>query len=390
MIVWYGERGVVNAMVTHLSAQKAGVQFLRCISWAAGKAPDWIERVTEVAFLVEVGLADFGNPDLILVCTVASDDKPRCVFIEAKVVPYAASAIPNTRGMEAPNYNSACNGQLALKYRFAIAIVDWKGQSRPIVEPASIHERYRIVAASGGLSDTKARPRHLEKPQILSEILESHRLVGLPLDHCAFVALTWDRQPFFQAAPDLLPRFLDDHGVDRFGEMAAQVGWLGYRSLSGVPGLLEAVTPTLQLMVGGVEPLNVESDAAAWRELSTQAMSGTSAGLQELTHELENLAVEIFGREAVLHYPGSISIRMARVESKIVPQRREAGEYVLLGVRPEWPLKEWSGLDIHNHKVNGQPFAFVRLPDSPGEAVRIAKAVLSSLAEVQNEDRGHE
>src|SRR4051812_5307541 len=60
MIVWYGERGVVNAMVAHLVAQSAGARLLGCISWASGNVPSWIDRVTNVTYVVEVGLAEFG------------------------------------------------------------------------------------------------------------------------------------------------------------------------------------------------------------------------------------------------------------------------------------------------------------------------------------------
>lgn len=385
MIVWYGERGVVNAMVAHLLAQNAGASLLRSISWASGNAPPWIERVTLVTYVVEVGLAEFGNPDLILVCTVAGDPKPYCVFVEAKVVPYLASALSNKLGMAMPKYNSACNGQLALKYRFARALGDWDGRSTQIAEPKAIHENYRVAGASGGLSDPKPRPRHLEKRQILCGIMKPLGLDGLPLDHCCFVALTWDREPFFKVASDLLPRFLDEDGVDRFGEMSAQVGWLGYQKLSEIPGLAEAVTPALNLMVGSVEPTDVDLTTATWTELRTQRIGQMSEGIQQLVRQLEGVAVESFGRESVLFYTGSISVKFARIEAKIAPQRGGGEEFILLGVRPEWPLGAWSGIDVVGFKIMGQPFATVRLPPAPADALRIAQSVFSGLREARGD-----
>jgi hypothetical protein len=62
--------------------------------------------------------------------------------------------------------------------------------------------------------------------------------------------------------------------------------------------------------------------------------------------EFEKIAVGIWSREAVQAYPGSISIKSpARVEAKIVPLKHGDKSFVLLGIRPEWPLDKWSGLE---------------------------------------------
>lgn len=64
------------------------------MQWADGATPAWIDEVTSVAFLVEVGLGDFGNPDLVLVCQTP-DPLPYVVFVEAKVTTYLDSAMDN-------------------------------------------------------------------------------------------------------------------------------------------------------------------------------------------------------------------------------------------------------------------------------------------------------
>jgi hypothetical protein len=106
MLIWYGERGVVNAAVTHLVEHNAAAQFLRCVQWADGSSPAWPEKITDVKFVVEVGLAEFANPDLILVCESSADPRPFCLFLEAKVVPYSASAVSNKEGDTIP-FNDA-------------------------------------------------------------------------------------------------------------------------------------------------------------------------------------------------------------------------------------------------------------------------------------------
>lgn len=82
LVVWYGERGVVNALVTSLTRRdiESGVRkLLLGITWADGGHPTWIDHVTDVTLIVEVGLSEFGDPDLIVVCR--TDDGQRFVAI---------------------------------------------------------------------------------------------------------------------------------------------------------------------------------------------------------------------------------------------------------------------------------------------------------------------
>ena len=378
MIVWYGERGVVNAIVQHLDFNAAGKQFLKCVRWANGEQPTWLDRITEVTFVVELGLADFGNPDLILICHFDHDEQPRCVFIEAKVVPYTASAILNNQGM-IRGFNSACNGQLALKYRFARALESWDGEQEQIIEPQGIYEAYQRHPSEGGLADPVFQPRRLQKRQIIAGVLRPLGLAGISLDRFSFVAMTWDREPFFSAG-DLLPRFLDKDGNDIFDTIKPQVGWIGYQELARVSGLIEAIRPALALMVGSIEPTEMDVTTAKWPSLATQAINKMPANLQHMVAQLEQNAKNICGNEWIIRYTGSISVRSAsRVEAKIIPLHREGKSSVLLGVRPEWPLQDWSGLKPSGYKVIKQPFHFVQLPNDHAEAMRIADCVLMNL-----------
>jgi hypothetical protein len=147
---WYGERGIVNAVLSHISRGEAIVDsiksLLRSVCWGNGAAAGWIEDIEDVALVVEVGLADFGDPDLLIVCYTNAGTK--LVFFEAKVISYTESmqstspGASNRWGMAQPGFNSSINGQLTLKYRFAKALSRWDGNSSSIVEDEAIFRAY--------------------------------------------------------------------------------------------------------------------------------------------------------------------------------------------------------------------------------------------------------
>lgn len=237
-IIWYGERGVVNALVLSLlsdgvvSAERCA-QLLAAIRWAHPADRDWIGSIERVTAIVEVGLADFGNPDLILVAT-CRDGSRRAVFIEAKVVPYLGSALPNVGGMaQAKGFNSAINGQLSLRYRFAHGLATWTERSAQIVEPTRLYEAYRQPRGEG-LEDTQPRPRHLLKAGVL-DLLRKAGLAELPVEHAFLVALTWDHGPFFEdpevLREDLLPLILGLDGKSAWDQVRARMGWLGFEAI---------------------------------------------------------------------------------------------------------------------------------------------------------------
>ena len=66
-VQWYGERGIVNALVNHLARAARPVEAVRAIlsavRWAASRGGSWVDSFTKVTVIVELGLPDFGNPD---------------------------------------------------------------------------------------------------------------------------------------------------------------------------------------------------------------------------------------------------------------------------------------------------------------------------------------
>ena len=182
-VVWYGERGVVNALVTGLAGRQdvvAGVKnLLQGIRWVDGGARDWIDSVSGVSFLVEVGMGQFGNPDLILACRTGTEATTHVVFIDVKVVPYLGSAMSNTKDtMAARGFNSSINGQIALRHRLAHALHRWDGNGT-LAEPQDLHAAYQ--RRNMGLGDPAGQPRGLAKPGAL-DLVRRHGLHGLRLD----------------------------------------------------------------------------------------------------------------------------------------------------------------------------------------------------------------
>jgi hypothetical protein len=98
---------------------------------------DWISHLQNVDIIVEVGLGQFGDPDLIFVCSL-DDNTKKHIFFEAKVVPYDISAIANSEGMRTAGFNSSINGQLSLKYRFVQALKQWNGKTSIIEQKNSL------------------------------------------------------------------------------------------------------------------------------------------------------------------------------------------------------------------------------------------------------------
>ncbi len=112
--------------------------------------------------------------------------------MEAKVGPFIFSARSNATGMREPGFNSAINGQLALKYRFAKALE----RGEPATARASMPELRNLLRCWGNTSvnsrDPRSLPRRLFKPEIVANTLIHDALLGHPEGQCCYVALTWD------------------------------------------------------------------------------------------------------------------------------------------------------------------------------------------------------
>lgn len=248
-VVWYGERGIINALITELARREpprcAGRALVQAIRWADGGNPNWTNAIQSVACIVEVDLhkAGFGSPDLILVAAMERGG-PHVMFVEGKVGGFAECALPNNPGMAISGFNSSINGQLALRYRFAKALEGWDGEEQIIAEPNELRLAYSRPPADGGLGDVCRYRRHLRKRSVLA-ILREYAVFGLPEDHYHFVALTGDTEPFWLdqtvREANSLPLFLQPlpDGSDRWAELEPRLGWLGYQAITDhlQPGL---------------------------------------------------------------------------------------------------------------------------------------------------------
>lgn len=236
-IIHYGERGIVNALVNHISSKGNFVEniktLLQTIKWAKEPGPVWIEKLVDAKIIVELGLAHFGDPDLIIVCKT-TEQKTYVVFIEVKVIPYEKSKIPNSIGMKHPHFNSSINGQLSLKYRFARALST--SSDNRIEETEEIYAHYKEQ-----LNDKLSIPRNLNKAEIIEKILKFKEfdVTAIPEDNFHYVAWTWDRENrvFFKnpaVGEDDLPLFLDDGGNQCFSDLQSRIGWLGFNRVKHI------------------------------------------------------------------------------------------------------------------------------------------------------------
>jgi hypothetical protein len=355
---WYGERGIVNALVTHiatLSDPLAGLsRLLGAVEWANGSA-DWTKELREASVYVEVGLADFGNPDLIIVCTSA-DKVRRLVFVEAKAGPYIFSARSNTVGMREPGFNSAINGQLSLKYRFARALEaaaphPEEGGYAAIAESPAMLAQYQAR-----LNDPRSIPRRLFKPEIITNLLMHNALLGHPERQCCYVAFTWDTQDraFFrdqQVGEDALPILLDDEGNSVFEGMKDRIGWLGYRACVEALRLEGDATfqGALQTMLSRLEPLPAD-----------YVVGQTTADISpEAIAAVEQIVQLVFAGRKVLRYPGSVSITdQGQTVAKILPRKNS----VFVGVRETLDPASWFGGDLKDITIQGVRFWGIEMP----------------------------
>lgn len=388
-VISYGERGVVNALVTDLDRRDDPVaavkQLLRAVVWAGGVCPAWVDDVASVLFVVEVGLAEFGEPDLIIVCrTRAGAVYP--VFVEAKVVPYLASAMPNSGGM-VEGFNSSINGQLSLKYRFSFGLADWVRGKPQVVEPRSLFDAYAHPPGMG-LGDFARQPRRLFKRTVLERILAKVGLQGVPADRCQFVALTWDREPFFAqqaVGRDLYPLFLTGDGQDAWSHVKARVGWLGYGLIVDhlAPG--PAFRDALATMVASAVPAPADMAAAGrMPPLTSYKLERFGAGTWGLIEQLVASARERFGQEGVQLMTGSVSVFWgSKVILKLLPQEPGGDEHVLLGVSAVLQSGNWRDAPAWagTFEIGSQPFSVLRLPAAAEDAVRLAQGILDQVKE---------
>ncbi|RYZ81382.1 MAG: hypothetical protein EOP06_23605 [Proteobacteria bacterium] len=312
----------MNALVAHIATApdiaKRAQKFLSAIEWADGGRPAWIDKVVEVRLLVEVGLADFGNPDPMVACCVKGDELPYLIFIEAKARPYPLSAVSNAGGMTA-GFNSTINGQLSLKYRFACALAAASPGTQEIIEPSELFKQYKTH-----LRDYAKGQRHLLKGTVL-ETLQGLGLIGLPEERCHYVAFTWDDESkrVFDTAEDLRPLFLGEAGTSQSDIMKPRYGWLGYENVQDALALYENVEYQ-NACLGILRYLTPQAEDY----LSTHRLENVTPEQSHFIDQVTDmLAQACAGR--VQRHKGSLSIlRDGSTIAKIIP-----GEMIFVGIR---------------------------------------------------------
>lgn len=407
-VQWYGERGVVNALVTQVAAHgvAAGIAFLNCIKWGDQQARPWLNQVNRIDYVIEVGLSRFGDPDLIIVCTSVDDsgmEKRHAIFIEAKVISYQESV---EKGGP-----SSINRQLTLKYRFAQAMQTWRGDLQPIAETDTWHSAYYPSDESATVREDSPVPRQIAKRSVI-QICRNANLNAIPIDDIYFVAWTWDREPFFGSCWDDFtqsagrPMFMDQHGNEILKEFASRIGWLGYQHIDSCPVLKEVLDHSyraaFESMLPSLTPeIPVTTDTTQLQKLVTRNIRTLKN--HEIKNQLQALigcAQAVFGVENVSIYAGSVSITLyyaglgyRKVLIKLVPQGHgQADERITLGVSASLGRSTWADLSSDELRSigtdrNAQPFYMFDIPS--GEAGEsFTEAVFDQVAELLLDNDG--
>ena len=395
-IVWYGERGIVNAIVfaIHEGGIEATQELLKAIAWAGNQQTDWIDDIVDASMIVEVGLSQFGDPDVILVCTTANHGV-RVVFIEAKVIPYLTSAMDIGPGMRT-KFNSSINGQITLKYRCAQALSNWNGSS-PLLEPQSIFAAYLRSRGNGGLNEPREKPRRLVKGTVC-EILARHNMAGIASNQFYFVALTTDSESPFSVADfaswPYRPLFLDATGAEIWEQVLPRIGWLGYDTLAGLTTLNRHLGENYANAIIAMElTLATEEQNVPVEDLfpglqTYDIAQKSTAEVRETMAVIRYIARKRFGeRSTVVNKGGSISLKpYGKTLLKVFPYFRGTEEKILLGVSHSLRRRNW-GIHLGDgFTLRGQQFYSTDLdPDEQAEvACETAFEVLAEYLELDS------
>ena len=154
-IVFYGEKGILNAIVLDTQGDIARQkQFIRTIILADKSKLNWVDDVCTVKYFVGPSLDQFGNPDMIIEAVTTNNDK-YVLFVDAKLTSYQDSALNMEEIKDKNNehlprtYKNNCdkiNIKLSLLYRFVKAyknnLLDVKDINSIIIEEPEISSLY--------------------------------------------------------------------------------------------------------------------------------------------------------------------------------------------------------------------------------------------------------
>lgn len=293
-IVYYGERGVVNSIIADmgktLDKHKA---FLEAIRLTDGKKLDWASDITEpLTYIVEISLAEFGDPDLIVVAK--ANNKKYVLFIEAKLRAYDDESVAVQGGESNPHIDSydrlasKVNVQLSLKYRF---VNEFKKRTSKTVNPVVVPQ-----------ITNQDRERKLKKPYVINNLCNEYFFGA---DDYYFIALSNDSitvDPYSNAL------FLPPIGED-WQKAKSHFGIVSYEMLEknkAVDSSSGCYSEAKRGMIGS--PADTGQPQTGY-VLSTQNMSKWTAKQRD--------SLEIFCRDLetkadcrIEKYPGSYSVKV--------------------------------------------------------------------------------
>jgi hypothetical protein len=350
-VIWYGERGVVNALLTSLTSKNQMRSFLNLIEWAdEEKITDDYLDVENSKTIVELGLNDFGDPDIILV-TKNEEDEKKFFFIEAKTGSYNENTASNQYGM-VQGYNSKINGQISLKYRFVKALENWDGKTTEITESQRIYEVYTKI-----LDDYCQNPRTLKHKTIIEHILIPNGFAEANLENSFFIALTSENpeyNPFLDADNiENLPVFLDENSDNLWERLKGHVGLIKLEDVKRL-GLGAEFEDILDIMSRTVK----ERSVCQYPRLRTSKLTGFDDEDVDFCMKLGEYLVDSMDGVVLQRLAGSFSLldETGVVMAKIILRDDE----IWFGVRGELDnLREFE--DRGNWCIVNTPFQFVNV-----------------------------
>ncbi|MEZ6049291.1 MAG: hypothetical protein R3C11_27680 [Planctomycetaceae bacterium] len=382
---WYGERGIVNSLITHVASLRVeGVQeLLSKIEWGDPSQNEWIKDLKSVEILVEIGLAQFGDPDLIFVCKTKSGEF-YTIIMEVKATTYLASALQGGR--------SRIQRQLELKYRFARSLAGRK-KDDPVSESKMLHKAYMHRPQAYKLEKETKHPRKLSKQRVIN-LCQKTNLFKTSFDNFRFVAWTWDQEAFFHPgnveSQEYLPKFLQEDQTENWEWSQRRIGWLGYYSIERQSSFdNEAYKNAVSTMLPSKHPQVIKRGSSGV-VTSINIEENFSDRTQLALAELQELANEYFIGKKMKSHKGSYSMRSrfspiekSKVLLKIIPKKKGRVQKILLGVSTVLERDCWGGIDSdYTARFGKQEFFFWELPNHSDKAREIVTPIFEELAEV--------
>lgn len=401
-LYWYGERGIVNALVVGLNNSadtvSATIAVLQGVVWGDFNAKKWLVEIKSVNFIVEIGLNSFGDPDLIIVCTTCDETK-HAFFIEAKAKTYLES-VENDGA-------SRIHRQLTLKYRFAMALSTWDGDvTHPIIESPLQHTAYFPSSEDASVVELNHNRRIIAKRSVL-KILRDAGLGEVRAENMYFVAWTWDSTPFFDQSDfctsPARPMFLNDQGNEVLNERLGWLGWLGYQQIINCDQLAhlhDEFRLSLSSMKHFPQPLlEAKEEIGGLKRLRLRSLEEfrDDNELFAQYQRLKDAAESLFGSGQTIEHKSGLSVSLRRLEAdkckvliKIVPQKDGARNHLLLGVSTIFRQRTWAekNFTLPATLIGGrssQPFFTYLLPVSDS-GTNFAISVFDEVASLVNQD----